>query len=388
MTPAESRRDACRRLTRLLREHRPFSFLRLGDGELSFMLNVQRGMTNQVPHFPASCEIAYDGPGIDDRHYDRLRRSYEECTYLDFHDSIPFNACYLAELNLQRSAKLFRNGSPETSLLVYDWTYHEFRDFIRGRRCLFAGAEAALLRELHADREYRALAAPFWPVDADPVFHQVRGNGANLSENLDLIKSDLAKLIRDHQIDTLFLCLGGAAKIICHELAQELTIRALDWGSMMRGLAYCGSAGAALWRASHNPFFVRIPFAMHMRALLQAHPDMPPVTVLAKAHAQLCLDLQRKEPMTSFAADPIDPSSFDPSPENLHRFFQGRRYYQEHFVPLARRDPEAMSLVREFHYWCLKKGLGWKGKLFQLVVRGRKSIRSLKRSAPSHTLLK
>jgi hypothetical protein len=125
---------------------------------------------------------------------------------------------------------------------------------------------------------------------------------------------------------------------------------------MMRGLAYCGSAGAALWRASHNPFFVRIPFAMHMEALERAHPDMPPATLLAKAHAQLCLDLQRKEAMNSFAADAIDPSSFDASEENLMRFFEGRRVYEARYRPLARRDPAAAKLVQEFDYWCLKKG--------------------------------
>jgi hypothetical protein len=152
---------------------------------------------------------------------------------------------------------------------------------------------------------------------------------------------------------------------------------------MMRGLAYCGSAGAALWRASHNPFFVRIPFAMHMDALERAHPEMPPATLLAKAHAQLCLDLQRKETMNSFAADVIDPSSFDAGEENLRLFSEGRAVYEARYRPLARRDPAAEKLVQEFDYWCLKKGLGWRGKFFQLLVRGRQTARRVAGLSPA-----
>jgi len=384
MTSTPQRREACERLTELMKSVRPFSFLRLGDGELAFMLNVQEGIALKERELKASVNIAYDGPGIDQRHYERVRTSYEECTYVDLHDKLDFNSENIPRLRWNRRSGLYQNESPETSLLLYDWTNSEFCDYIRGRKCLFAGAEAALLRELYADSEYRKLAAAFWPPDAQPVFHQVRGDGENLSTHLDAIKDDVAAIIRDQQIDTLFLSLGGAAKPICHELSRELNICAMDFGSMMRGLAYCGSSGAGLWRSSHNPFFVRVPFAMHMQALERAQPGLSPVKLLAKAHAQLCLDLQRREVGWSVAADVIDASSFDPNPENLRVFDEALRYYQRHYRPLAEGNPEAQALIREFDGWCVKKGLGWRGKIFRGLLYMRNAL-SPRRSAPIST---
>jgi len=375
MTSTSQRREACRRLTELMKSVRPFSFLRLGDGELAFMLKVQEGVALSQRELRASVNIAYDGPGIDQRHYERVLKSYEECTYLDLHDKLEFNAANIPRLHWQRRKGLYQNESPETSLLLYDWTYTEFHDYIRERRCLFAGAEAALLRQLRSDDEYLKLAAAFWPDDAQPVFHQVRGDGENLSDHLDSIKDDLSAIIHDLRIDTLFLSLGGAAKPICHELSQELSICAVDFGSMMRGLACCGSSGAGLWRSSHNPYFVRVPFSMHMQALERAHPDLPPVKLLAKAHAQLCLELQRREEGWSVAADVIDASSFDPSPENLRIFHEALQYYQEKYRPLARGNREARALVREFDKWCLKKGLGWRGRIYRGLVSLRNVLR-------------
>lgn len=379
-TSTPQRREACRRLTNLMKSVRPFSFLRLGDGELAFLLNVQDGVAPNQRELKASVNIAYDGPGIDQRHYQRVKTSYEECTYVDLHDHLVFNSANIPQLRWKRRAGLYQNESPETSLLLYDWTNIEFHDYILGRRCLFAGAEAALLRELYAREDYRKLAAEYWPDDAQPVFHQVRGDGENLSNHLDAIKEDIAAIVRDQQIDTLFLSLGGAAKPICYELAKELNICAMDFGSMMRGLAYCGSSGAGLWRSSHNPFFVRIPFAMHMEALEKAHPNLAPVKLLAKAHAQLCLDLQRREPGWSVAADVIDASSFDASPENLRIFHSALRYYHQHYRPLARGNPEAQALVDEFDEWCLKKGIGWRGRIFRSLLYLRNALKP--RSGP------
>jgi hypothetical protein len=384
MTSTPQRREACHRLTELMKSVRPFSFLRLGDGELAFMLKMQEGKALIQRELKASVNIAYDGPGIDQRHYERVRKSYEECTYLDLHDKLDFNSANIPRLHWQRRAGLYQNDSPETSLLLYDWTYREFHDYIRGRRCLFAGAEAALLRELYANDAYRKLAAAFWPADAQPVFHQVRGDGEDLSNHLDAIKNAVAATIRDQRIDTLFLSLGGAAKPICHELSQELNICAADFGSMMRGLAYCGSSGAGLWRSSHNPFFVRVPFSMHMQALERAQPNISSVKLLAKAHAQLCLELQRREEGWSVAADVIDASSFDPSPENLRIFREALRHYEREYRPLARGNREAQALVNEFDDWCLKKGLGWRGKIFRGLVYMRNALRP-RHAASTHT---
>jgi hypothetical protein len=114
---------------------------------------------------------------------------------------------------------------------------------------------------------------------------------------------------------------------------------------------------------------------MHMQALERAHPDLPPVKLLAKAHAQLCLELQRREEGWSVAADVIDASSFDPSPENLRIFHEALQYYQEKYRPLARGNREARALVREFDKWCLKKGLGWRGRIYRGLVSLRNVLR-------------
>lgn len=383
MTSTPQRREACQRLTALMKSARPFSYLRLGDGELAFMLRVQEGLAPRQRELRASVNIAYDGPGIDQRHYERVRTSYEQCDYLDLHDQLDFNADNIPNLRWQRRDGLHQNESAETSMLLYDWTNTEFHDYIRGRRCLLAGAEAALLRELHSNGEYRKLAESFWPADAQLLFHQVRGDGENLSNHLDSIKEDLAAIIRDQRIDTLFLSLGGAAKPICYELSCELNICAIDFGSMMRGLAYCGSSGAGLWRSSHNPFFVRVPFSIHMQALERAQPNLNAVKLLAKAHAQLCLDLQRREVGWSLAADAIDASSFDPSSENLHIFHTALQDYRQRYRPLAEGDPEAQALVREFDHWCVKKGIGWRGKIFHSLLYIRNALSRRRKTSVS-----
>ncbi|MEQ1862043.1 MAG: hypothetical protein ABMA13_19160 [Chthoniobacteraceae bacterium] len=375
MTIEEKRRIACRELTRIMQTRRPFSYLRLGDGELAFMLNVQRGREQSPDYLRTSCEVAYDGPGIEGRHYERLRESYESCEYLDYHDNVAFNVENLPKLDLARREGLFRNDSPDTAWIIFDWTWHEFKTYAAGRRCLLVGAEASLLRELHATPAYRALATRFWPEDGAIIFHQVRGDGRDLSGNLDLIKSDIAALISEHSIDTVFLALGGAAKIVGHELAQELRVCTIDWGSALRALAYCGSAGPATWRASHSPYLLHVPFDLHMDALERAHPSLPKVDLVAKAQAQLCLELQRKEPMRTFPADVLEPSHFDAGPENLARFKAALRVYDRRYRALAKGDPEVQRLVREFDYWCLKKGLGWRGKIFRALVRAKSWLR-------------
>jgi cytidylate kinase len=44
-------------------------------------------------------------------------------------------------------------------------------------------------------------------------------------------------------VDTVFLSLGGAAKILCFELAKELDVRMFDFGAMLRALTFSGSPG-------------------------------------------------------------------------------------------------------------------------------------------------
>ena len=360
---------APRELTRLVEGSRRFSFFRLGDGELRFLLEAQNGPVQNLPQLlRPSCQCALGNPGLTDKDYVRLLTSFERCSLVDVYGDLPYN-----EENLQRLKwKYPQNDGTVISSgrvgFIFYWIHSEFRKYLTRHRCLFCGAEAALLCELLKEPEYRQIAQAYWPYDGDIYFLQPRRDGRFLSEDLDRIKEDIARFVVERCIDTVFLALGGAAKIIAYELAEELGIRAIDVGSALRSLTYSGSDGYAGWRAPHHVFLVRVPFALYMRALRRAHPDYDAVALLAKAHAQLCLELHRKTPLQSNTSDIHDLNMYDPSKENLRYFREGYQVYKREYRSLWRKSEEAKDLVREFDGWRRRKGLGWDGKLFRAGV--------------------
>jgi hypothetical protein len=365
-------------LTTLLEKHSTLSFLRLGDGELRFLLQVQGGEGELTArNLRASCEIAYGDPGLTKAQGKRLLASYERCSFLDLYGGLPYNNEHLPRLRWHRDPRTLGNASSGAIGLLFEWLYHDFRHYLSQHRSLICGAEAVLLEQLLKDPEYRRIASPFWPESIDVLFVQPRHDGARLSQDLDLIKEDLKAAVREHCPDTLFLSLGGASKIIGYELAQELGIRAVDFGSALRALTYSGSDGYAGWRASHHPHLLRVPFDVYMRALRKAHPDLSPAMLVAKAHAQLCLELQRKDLLKSGTSDANDGSMFDATAQNLRNFWESMRTYRREILPLVERDQEALALAREFRLWRWKKGLDWDGRLFQLGVLVKGLLRSL-----------
>ena len=362
-------------LTRLLESHASFSFLRLGDGELQLMLNAQgQSEKRDKPRLRPSCELAYGDTGLTLANCERLATSYERCSFVDLYGDLPYNKAHLDRLAWRRAHNQIDVSSGTTGLL-FEWMKNEFRSYIRRHSCIICGAEAALLEQLVRDPEYRRLASRFWPEGAQVVFLQPRNNGANLSRDIDQIKSDIKETLELNRADTVFLSLGGAAKILAFEIARESGVRALDFGSVLRALTFSGSDGHATWRASHHVHLVRVPFATYMRALQNAHPDFGPEWLVAKAHAQLCLELQTIRPFQSVTSDVSDSSLFDPSKENVKRFKEGLSCYRKIILPQVRADPAAMGLVKEFRYWRLKKGLCWDGRLFRLGVRLKSSMR-------------
>ena len=381
---ATARRQAARELTQLMSSQRPFSFLRLGDGEVNWMLrmqgddNVPRLRYNYPESRIASVEVAYSVTGLEPRHYERLLAAYNHCTYLDLYNGRQDVRERLPRLGLERAPELHQNTSPETSIIFYEWTYYEMGNYLSNRRCAFAGGESPLLEALWNDPEYRRIAARYWPDDAQPFFTNVRENGRNYSENLDSIKDDLKRYVEANQIDTLFLSLATGAKIIGYELSQEMSICCYDFGSITRGLSYAATPGYHAMRASHNPFFVRVPLPVYIKAIDRAHPDLNEVEKAAKAQAQLCLDLQRREVMKSSTTDANNAQSFAPTPNNLRVFRANLRYYNEKFGPLFAVNPQARQLDREFRHWCRKKGLGLDGRIFQYLVKIKGSFRRVK----------
>lgn len=365
------RREVAAQLTRHMESTPGFSYLRFGDGELRSLLAAQQKIWNQqmlTPDLPASMLIANGNPGLREQDMPRLLAAYENCTWLDRYESVPFNRDHLHELILQRPPSALSNPTPETSQIFMDWTWHEMRGYLSRHRCLFYGAEAALLKSLLATPEYREIATHFWPEDTSTIFfRQAHRDGRHLSEDLEIMKGEIREEIDLNRIDTVFLSLGGAAKILGYELSREKGVGAFDLGSLMRTLAYSGSDGHAVWRSCHYPFLLRVPFGVYMRALQDAHPNLDPVTLIAKAHAQLARELIRQEPLRFEACDVDDDSAYDPSRENRRHFLESYAVYRRHYYPWAKKHPETAPLLREFRQWRLNKGLGFDGQLYQLA---------------------
>jgi hypothetical protein len=192
---------AARRLTDLLERHERFSYLRLGDGELQCILAVGEGKDPPRYRFrddgAASIEAPFSVSGIETRRIPALLDAYKHCTFLDYCDNIPAVRNALRTVDLGRTTGQLRNLSPETS---------------------------NLLAELCTDPRYREIAGGVLPFERLPVFHQLREDGRRFSENLELIREDLREEIRRNRVDTLMLSLASGAKILCHELATEMSI--------------------------------------------------------------------------------------------------------------------------------------------------------------------
>lgn len=366
----------------LLASCKEFSFLRLGDGETQWMVAVQSNETAPWYEYHDQKNLSLGGAvgtrGLELKHYRRFMDSLEKCTYLDFCEGVSeANRQNLAKIELHRDPTLARNPSPDVSNIVFAWAHASFKDYVSTRRCLFASAEAGMHKELFADPKYRELAKPYFPDRCEVHFHQIRNDGRNYSENLDLIKEDLRAEIHQKKIDTLFLSLATGAKILCYELAAEENIHAIDWGAMSRGLIYCGSPGYHAMRSDHTPFFVRVPFEVYMEAFERAYPNSPPAVRLLKAHSQLMLELQRKKYLQTSPADVNVGGASDLSPENLRAFWQGLGVYDSKYAPLAKQCPEAAKLHADFVLWRRKLGLGIDGWFFQKLVKTKQLLRRI-----------
>jgi hypothetical protein len=379
--PPPAQAAAARELTALLEAHPAFSYVRLGDGEVQWMQLAAAGRTSHRYQYDDaskhSIEHVRGVTGMEARHLPRFERALHEASYVDFCDSIPAVRAYLAQAPIARRADGWRNPAAEASNLVFAWTAQELGSYLARHRCLIAGAEAALLGALWQDTAYRHAAAAVLPHGISAEFHQIRENGRRYSENLDLIKQDLVAALAATGADTLLLSLGTGAKILCPELAAECGIRAIDFGSMQRGLAYAGSSGYQAHRDMHHPFFFHVPFATHVRALEQAFPRLSPPELAGKAYAQLALELHPHQPYRFNTSDGVAGGQLDLSPENLGRFRAAWSEYRRTWWPRWRSDPTVQALDREFRRWLDKHGIGWHGRVFQGLAAGKRMLRRL-----------
>jgi len=362
----EARAAQAKLLSEMMRAHRAFCFLRMGDMELRYLLAEQdeRPDEIEVGEGPISGTRAYGNPGLSAEQAKRLRRAYEKADYVDFHEQNWPNEHLVPRLVLKRAATSYRNPTKETSLVFLTWTEKEFKGYCNDRRIGFAGAEARLLELLSRTAEFRRAAADYWPEKAKIFYHQLRNDGRDLDANLDVVKQDLRQFVQAHEIDTLFLSLGGGAKILGYELSQELEICCFDFGAMIRALTYSGCDANRAARSTHSPFLFRIPFGVYMDALERAMPNLAPVELLAKAHGQLLLELMKKEiGWTSVSWE------FDFSGENLSAFRNAFQEYRRRYRRLFRSSSVTKRERAGFLHFCGTHRLTLEGRLFLIVFR-------------------
>jgi hypothetical protein len=362
---AERLREA-RHLTGMMQIQRPFCFLRVGDMELAYLLACQTNQLGSLAYTdgPLSGTQGWANPGLGPKYAERLWKVYEEADYVDFHERNWPNEHLVKKLKLERNPGTHRNPNKETSVLFLTWVEREFKEYCQGRRIGFAGAEARILQLLSGTPEFKQAAADYWPDKSEIFFHQARNDGRNLDANLDLVKEDLRKFATDHQLDTLFISLGGGAKIIGFELSRELGICCFDFGAMTRALTYSGCDGNRMARSPHSPFLFRLPFGVYMDALEKAMPKLTPAELLAKAHGQLILEVMKKETGWTFAF-----WEYDFSRENRMFFKQAYQVYLIRYRHLFKASPEARKERIGFLHFCGTHGLTMEGRLFLALFR-------------------
>ncbi len=360
--PGREREAEAARLTGIFKESegKGCSFIRLGDFDVALLLAGQAGADSP---FPSETKISgtqgMGSPGLEAAQVPRLRQAIEGADYVDFHECLWKSTTLLDLLGLRRRPSVARNPNALCSYILPSWLELEFKNYCRGRTILFCGAEAPLLEELSRQPSFQHDAQAFWPADAKIHFLRPREDGKNLSRNLDLIADDIARAVKQQGVDTLFLSLGGGAKILCHELARSLHVTAIDFGAFLRSLTYSGSDGNRASRATHTVFLYRVPYGQFMDALERAYPNLTDEELLAKAHAQLLLEVQEKEVGWSHSAWEYDFSS-----ENRGYFTQGLAEYKRRYSRLFDKSDVTRKERADFLHFCGTHRLSWEGVFF------------------------
>ena len=334
--------------------------------ELVYLLAEQDNRLDEIEFGdgPMCGTQGYANPGLSAKHAERLRTAYEEADYLDFHEKNWPNEHLVPRLILQKAPGSYRNPTKEASLVFLTWTESEFKQYCQGRRIGFAAAEARLLELLSQTPEFRRAATDYWPEGAEIFYYQAQNDGRDLDANLDLVKEDLRRFVKEHRLDTVFLSLGGGAKILGYELSRELGICCFDFGAMIRAFTYSGCDGNRVARSPHSPFFFRLPFETHMDALEQAFPNLRPAELLVKAHGQLLLEVLKKQIGWTFAS-----WEFDFSEENRMSFQKAYQVYRPRYQHLFKASPETRKERAGFLHFCGTHRLTLEGRRFILWFR-------------------
>jgi hypothetical protein len=359
------RKGEAKRITDLLNANDKFSFLRLGDMELTLMLANQDGLTQDLDtteHETPTGTTASGSPGIGLRYAKRLKSAFEGADYVDFHEVLRMNRILLPRLNLNRNREGTNNPGKWTSYILPLWVSREFRSFCdtKGRRCGIAGAEASILEWLSDKDRFLQAAEGIWPKKNRISFHQVRNNGKGIDTHLDVIKEDLLKFIDQNDLDTLFLSLGGGAKILCHELSRECNIRAVDFGAMIRSLCDIGSDGNSTSRSTHSVQLYRLPSSLVMEGLFSVRGNLKEVERLSLMHAQLIHQL-----LPDRVAYSRGNSQLDFGKNTRNRFKAELKECKQKFPYVFRVSTKECRLeAARFLHFCGRNNLTLKGRFF------------------------
>jgi hypothetical protein len=358
---SEERRAEALRLQRLLEENKAFSFIRIGDFEFALLEDGKDPVGNG-----AAWDIAGTEPrgstGLDGRHREDLIDAIREADFVDFLDlNWPENFEPLLRYRVLAKATC---SSHRASYILGTWVEHHFKSYCQGRRVLFCGAEAPILENLCKDPEYLKAAQEFFQPGEGTFFLRPREDGRNLANHLEGICEDITACVRENQIDTVFLSLGAGAKILCVDLARELGIHAIDFGAFMRALCYSGSDGNRAARSTHSVFLFRVPFLTYMGAVQKAFPNLKPEEILAKAHAQLLIEMQQKE-----LGWTCDSFNCDFTARNIQNFKNSFSGYKKRFQNLFNVSQVTQRERAAFLHFCGKNRLSREGVVFYALFR-------------------
>lgn len=311
----DSRAQQAAVITKHFLKEASFSFLRLGDGELRMLLDVQAGRS---PRFHFRSEQDQMRLNLGD--FDRLREAYEKCDFLDTYERFDFNRTAYPRLKFQPKPNQLRCSSPETSQIIFQWAATELK-IVQGRKSvLIAGGEVPLLRELMSEPGFRDAARSVFPPEDKVHFLNLPDNGVGYWSKIEDIKNYIKREIFSIGAEVLFLSLSSAAKIICVDLAEEAGIVAVDFGAALRGLCGSATAGVSPALSSHFPYFYDVPLESYVRALRRAYPDMPKRDFIRKVNRQVILPLVPRRRGDSGPLRFLSPEQMCHSTEVLERF--------------------------------------------------------------------
>jgi hypothetical protein len=103
-----------------------------------------------------------------------------------------------------------------------------------------------------------------------------------------------------------------------------------------------------------------------MAALQRAYPNLASEKLLAKAHAQLALELIRKEEGWTYPSEWVGDDCLDLNRENRRHFWKAYSIYRRKYKWLGRLDEKAAQQIAEFERWRKYRGLGLDGKIVSL----------------------